>query len=164
MLLFSLSLSLSLSLTHTHTLSLSLSLFSFNVSGHGTYNFYFNPCKAMNINPTCTNSAKVNTVVRYLMQNLHNFSKNIFQHYYKVHACVCACVRACCLVALIFNTKLYRNLAVSQTVFFIPSQEFISRTDGWKAPKLGTIAHQYLVSKNLLGIFEIPSPSHFFTA
>ena len=28
-------------------------------------------------------------------------------------------------------------------------------------PKLGTIAHQYLVFKPVLGNFEIPSPSHF---
>ena len=63
--------------------------------------------------------------------------------------------------ALIFNAKLYRNLAVSQTMFFVHSQELISTMDSCKAPKLGTIAHPYLVSKTVLGIFEIPSPSHF---
>ena len=64
------------------------------------------------------------------------------------------------LVALTFNTKLYRNFAVSQRLFFVPSQELISRTESWKKHKLGKTAHQYVVSKIVLGIFQLPSPSH----
>ena len=42
------------------------------------------------------------------------------------------------------------------------SRQLISRTDSWTPPpkkkKLGTIAHQHLVSQIVLGIFEIRSP------
>ena len=58
--------------------------------------------------------------------------------------------------------KLYRKLTISQAVLFIPSQDYISRTDTWKVPKLGTIAYQY--SKMVLGIFDVQCPSLFFTA
>ena len=73
-------------------------------------------------------------------------------------------VHQSCLVALIFHTKLYRKLAVSQTVFFVRSRELISRLERWKALKLGTIAYRYLLSKTVLdlGIFEIRSPFHFY--
>ena len=64
-------------------------------------------------------------------------------------------VHESCLVASISNTKLYRNLAVSQTMCFVPSQELISRTDSWKAPKRGTIAHQYFVSKACWGFLKL---------
>ena len=47
-------------------------------------------------------------------------------------------------------------------LFFVPSWALVSITDCRKAPKLSTIAHQYLVSKTMLGIFEILSPSHYF--
>ena len=40
-----------------------------------------------------------------------------------------------------------RKFAVSQTVFFVPSRESITRSGSWKATKPGTIAHLYLVSK-----------------
>ena len=51
-------------------------------------------------------------------------------------------------------------------MFLILSRELISRTDNWKTPKLGTVADQNLaiVSKTVLEIFEIRSPSYFFTA
>ena len=50
---------------------------------------------------------------------------------------------------------------ISQTMFLVPSQEVISRMDSWRGPNLDKIAYQYLVSQTVLGIFEIPSPSHF---
>ena len=64
-------------------------------------------------------------------------------------------------VTLVFCTKLYRKLAVSQTVFLVPSQELISRLDSWKGPKFDTIARHYLISKMVLGDFDIRSSSHF---
>ena len=59
----------------------------------------------------------------------------------------------CCSVALVYCTKLRRKLAISQTMFFIPSRELISRTDGWKAPKLGSIAHCNILFQNGAGDF-----------
>ena len=49
-------------------------------------------------------------------------------------------------------------------MFFVLSRELISIVNSWKAPKLGTIVHQYLVSKTVIGNFEIRAPSHFITA
>ena len=68
------------------------------------------------------------------------------------------------LVALIFYTKLCKKLAVFQTMLFVPSQEMNSITGSWKAPKLGMIAHHYLLSNTVLDILEIRFLSHFFTA
>ena len=49
-----------------------------------------------------------------------------------------------------FYTKLYRTVAVFLNIIFVPSREMISTTDRWKAPKLATTAHHYLVSKTVL--------------
>ena len=68
-----------------------------------------------------------------------------------------------CSVALDFCTKSYRKLVVSQSKFFVPFRELISRADRWKTPKLRTIAHQYLVSKTVLWICDTQCPSHSFT-
>ena len=54
-----------------------------------------------------------------------------------------------------------KKLAVSWNMFSLSSQELISRSDSWKAPKFGPIPHHYLVSKVVLLIFDIRSPSHF---
>ena len=47
------------------------------------------------------------------------------------------------------------------TMFFLASRELIWITESWKSPKVGTIAHEYLVSKMMLGIFDIRSFSYF---
>ena len=54
-----------------------------------------------------------------------------------------------------FQYKVVRNLAVSQTklMFFVPSEELISRTDSWKAPKLGTLINT-LFPKRCWGILK----------
>ena len=66
-------------------------------------------------------------------------------------------------VTLVFCTKLYRKLAVSQTTFFVP-RELVSRTDSWKTPKLGTNVHQYLVSKTVLAIWYSISFQYLLTS
>ena len=45
-------------------------------------------------------------------------------------------------------------------MFFVPSRELISRSDTLKASKFGTLAHQCLLSKTVLGILDIRCPSH----
>ena len=37
------------------------------------------------------------------------------------------------------------NFSVSHAVVFVSSQELISRTDSWKAPKFGTEAHHFFL-------------------
>ena len=46
--------------------------------------------------------------------------------------------------------KLYRELAVSKTMFFVPPpRALIARPESWKALNFGKIGHQYLVSKTM---------------
>ena len=67
-------------------------------------------------------------------------------------------------VVLVFCKKLYAKLAVSQSLFLVPSRELISSSDSWTAPKFSTVAHHYLASQTILEIFDIRSPSPFFNA
>ena len=73
---------------------------------------------------------------------------------------VCKICQKChqsCSVALVFCMKLYRKLAVLRFQNWSQGQ-----MAGKRSCKLGTIAHLCLVSRTVLGNFDILSPSNFF--
>ena len=67
-----------------------------------------------------------------------------------------------CSLALVFCTKLYRKLAASRTMLFLPCWELTSRSDSWKASEFGAIARHYLISETVLRIFNIRYSSDLF--
>ena len=82
--------------------------------------------------------------------------KNISQNAKK---CLETCSVAC---AMAFCPELNSNLAVSQSMFSLPSLKVTSRTNSCVAPELCAVAHQDFLSKSLLRIFDFRSLSHFF--